>query len=238
MALNTQTNITDEVLVRLGVSTTVAFYTDAILKSWYHDAQTWANAYHKWPFTEVRDASTAWSGSETVEYTSFGPEFKSDSIRLLIIGTKRLQKLNFEDYQIFKEEQPSGTDRVFSDFNRTVYINPNADVSGTLFAYGQEQKAIDVTDETGTTPFSTYDQEGNDAIVSEMISYARIREKKPQEAKFYHEKAIEQLENVWRRILEEQSLYQTHPDRGGMFHHFDVLNGQGNNNDWFRENQF
>ena len=236
--MNTRDDIFTQVLVRNNRTTTDSFITDTNLKAWFKDAVIWGTSYKEWPFTEGRDASTTWSGTEAVEYSSFSPEFKADSIRMLIIGAKRLQKLNFEDYQIFREESPSSTDRVFSDFNRTVYINPNADVSGTLYAYGQEQVAVDVTDETGTTPFSTYDAEGNEAIYEKMSSYLKRREHLADEAELHDKRASTKLEEIWKRIQDRQALYQTHPDRGGMFHHFDVIDGRGGNNDWFNEDQF
>ena len=238
MPLNNITQINNEVIVKLGVSTTVSFYTDTILRTWLQEAHTWAASYHKWPFTEGRDQSTTWSGTEQIAYSSFGVEFKSDSIRILRIGEKRLKKLNFEDYLTFKEEESSSTDRVFADFGRTLWINPSADVSGTLAVFGQEQPSdIDVTDETATTVFSSYDAEGNSAIVDEMISYAKVREHKAEEAQFYHNKAIEKLENIWKRILDESYKYQTHSASGGMWEHFDVIDGRGQS-DWNKENQF
>src|SRR3990167_2477461 len=237
MPLKTLTNITTEVVVRLGVSTSVAFYTDSILNTLFQDAHTWASAYHKWPFTEERDASTTWSGTEQVLYSSFGVEYKSDAIRLMLIGDKRMKKLNFEDYLTFREEQSSSSDRVFSDFGRTLYINPNADVSGTLAVYGQGQPTlIDITDETATTVFSTYDEEGNEAMVNKMISYAKTREHKIQEAEAYEAKAQAQLENIWKRILDEQYKYQGHAAAGGQWEHFDVIKGRGQRN-WDKENQ-
>lgn len=235
--MNTRDDIFTQVLVRNNRTTTDSFITDTNLKAWFKDAVIWATSYKEWPFTEVRDASTTWSGTEKVEYTSFGPEFKIDSIRILTIGDKRLQKLNFDDYLIFREEQSTGDDRVFADFNRTLYINPYADVSGTLAAYGQEQVAIDVTDETGTTPFSTYDAEGNEAVYEKMSSYLKRREHLADEAELHDQRAAAKLEEIWKRIQDRQALYQTHPDRGGMFKRFDVLRGRGIDDD-FMENQF
>ena len=236
--MNTRDDIFTQVLVRNNRTTTDSFITDTSLKNWFRDGVIWATSYKEWPFTEGRDQATTWSGTEEVAYSTFLPEFKADSIRLLIIGGKRMQKLNFEDYQIFKEESPDSTDRVFSDFNRTVYINPNADVSGTLAAYGQEQVAIDLTDETGTTPFSTYDAEGNEAVAEKMSSYLKRREHLFNEAELHDQRAAAKLEEVAKRIQDRQALYQTHPDRGGMFHHFDVIDGRSGTNDWFKENQF
>lgn len=213
-----------EVLVRNNRTTTDSFVTDAILQDWTRQAHKKAAGHHKWPFTEARDRTLSFS-TEEINYSSFTVKFKADSIRLLQVGGYRLQKLNFEDYQIFREESPSGTDRVFSDFGRIVFINPYIDLSGTVTAWGQYEPALDTTDLTATTIFSDYDEEGNEAILELMSSYLKEREEQLDAAQSLEAKALARLDGLWKRILDEQHKYQTHPDRGGMFKRIDVLNG-------------
>lgn len=234
--MNTRDQIFTQVLVRNNLTTTDAFITDASLQNWYRDAVIWATSYHKWPFTEGRDASTVWSGTEQIPYSTFAVEYKSDSIRILTIGDKILKKLNFNDYLIFRETETSGTDRVFADFGRTLYINPYADVSGTLTTYGQEQVAIDLTDETGTTPFSTFDAEGNEAVYEKMSSFLKRRLHLAEEAELHDQRAAAKLDEIWKRIIDEQHTYHTHRDRGGIFERVDVLGGRHFND--IKENQF
>ena len=233
MALSTRDDIFTEVLVRNNRTTTDGFITDTMLKAWFSDAHLWAASFHKWPFTEGRVSSTYTSAQE--EWVFEG--YKADSFRIVQIGGKRLQKLNFEDYQIMKEEEPSVNDRVYSDFGRIMFINTNIDASGTLTAYGQYQPVIDVTNETGTTIFSGYDEEGNEAIVEKMTGYMKRREHLAQEAELHDQRAVAKLQEVWQRIEDEQSLYQTHPDRGGIFKRFDVLRG-AQEDELFHRDQF
>ena len=218
--LRTRDDIFTEVLVRNNRTTADSFITDAHLKSWFFDSVIWAASYHKWPFTEGR-MSTTWAGVEEINFEGF----KSDSLRMLQVGGKRMTKLNFEDYQIFREESPNANDRVFSDFGRVVFVNPLADVSGTMVAYTQYQPYVDVTDESGTTPFSSYDEEGNEAIVEKMSGYLKRREHLTDEAELHDRRAENKLDLVYARIQDEQYAYKTHPDRGGMFERIDVLNG-------------
>lgn len=225
--MNTRDQIINQVLVRNNRTTTDAFITDTSLNTWFRDAVIWSTAYKKWPFTEARDESATWSGAEQVPYSTFAPEFKADSIRIMTIGGARMKKLNFEDYLIFKEEEPTATDRVFSDNGRTLYINTAADVSGTLRVFGQEQVAIDMTDEAQTTPFSTYDAEGNEAIYEKMSSYLKRREHLADEAELHDKRAAAKLDEIWARILDEQHKYQTHPARGGQWDYFSVIDEQG-----------
>src|SRR3990167_9454531 len=106
--LNTQADLISETLVRMGITTTVGFITDVMLNDWSIQAHRWAAGYKKWPFTEGR-VSTTYASMEENDY----PEgWKTDSVRILTLGGYRFEKKNFEDYQIFREVEPSATDRI------------------------------------------------------------------------------------------------------------------------------
>lgn len=227
-------DIKNDVIQKLGISTTTAFYSDDIINDWVQQGHRWATSFRKWPFTEGRVSTTFASGTEEWSFEGF----KADSFRFMQIGGKRVQKLNFEDYQIYKEEEPSGSDRVFTDFGRLVLINPNIDLSGTLVAYGQYTPVdIDATDLTATTVFSGGDEEGNEAIVEEVLSFAHTRERREDKAKYHHERAVAILETLWKKNQDEQYGYQTHRSRGGMFERFNVLRG-GFGDEFIRRDQF
>lgn len=232
--LSTSNDIKTDLIAKLGVSTTSAYYTDAILNAWIQQAHRWATSYKKWPHTQGR-VSTTYSSS-TEEYDFEG--YKADSFRLVQIGGKRLNKITFEDYQIFREEDETGNDRVFSDFGRLVFINPNIDLSGTLTAYGQYTPVdIDMTDLTSTTVFSGKDEEANAAIVEEAISYSKTRQQKSTDAEFHHKRAKALLDAVWARVEDEQYGYQTHRTRGGMFKRINVIDS-GVEDDKIKRDQF
>lgn len=231
--VTTFNDIKTQVINKIGVPTTDAFYTDAVLDGWIKSATRWATAFRKWPFTEGR-VSTTFTGVEEWSFEGY----KADSFRIMQIGGKRLEKLNFEDYQIFREEDESGTDRVFTDYGRLVFINPNIDLSGTLTAYGQYTPVdIDSTDLTSTTVFSNGDDEGNEAIVEEVLSYAMKRRQDEQSATLYHSSAEKILTDLYARVNDEQFNYKTHRTRGGMWKRIDVVNS-GVEDDMVRRDQF
>lgn len=218
--LSYASEILTQLLVRNNVTTTATgLWTDSVVNGWFNDAYRWAAAYKKWPFTEGR-VTTTYAGTEENTY----PEgWKSDSIRFLQVGGQRVQKLNFADYQIYREDEPDGTDKVFTDFGRTYFINPLAGLSGSTVLWGQYTPAqVDLTEATQTV-FSDGDVEGNEAIVEEMLSYAKLREKLPNESTYHHRRAMEILEGVWKRYTDEQFAYQT--KNRGMFKRIDVLDG-------------
>lgn len=224
--LKTYSDIRTDVIVKLGISTTSAYYTQEIIDDWIQQSTRWASSAKKWPFTEGKVSTTFAAGGGDAGDEYYFEGYKADAFRMVQIGGKRLRKLNFEDYQIMREEQPDSNDRVYSDYARTVYINPQIDLSGTLTAWGQYQPLdIDVTDENSVTLFSAGDEEGNEAIVEKVLYFANVREKKNNVALAHHQRAMEILDSLEAKVFDEQYQYQTHPSRGGIFGRIDVIDG-------------
>lgn len=219
-------DIKNDILVQLGVSTTVAFYTDQILNDWIDKAHKWSAGYHKWPFTEGRVNTTYVADAVDIEVGFNYPEgWKPDSIRSLQVGGKRFTKVNFYKYQQFREDYSSDTKKLFSDFGRLYYVNPRADVSGTTTLWGQYTPGtLDSTDVTALTVFSDTAEEGNEAIVEEVLSYAKKKEKKLQEALVHHQNALKLLEEIWGRVKDEQFGYHD-TDNDGLFKRIDIIQG-------------
>lgn len=225
MSIRNVSNLISEVLVRNNRTTTDSFITDAMLQNWVRDANNYCTTQYKWPFSEVRDQTVAWTGVEEVAYSGFSIGYKADSIRILQIGGRKLEKKNFEDYQTFREKYPSSNNRVFTDFGRVLFINPYADVGGTIVAYGQYTPQIDPTDAAAITMFSTFDEEGNEAIIEKMTSYMKRREHIPDEAEMHDQRADVVLAKLWTKVQAEAFDYKTGPNTEGMFRRMDVLNG-------------
>jgi hypothetical protein len=205
-----------------------------MMEDWLRTAHDYCSTQYKWPFSEVRDQTTSWAGEEEVDYSSFDVEFKADSIRILLIGGERMEKLRFEEYLKMREEQPDANDRVFSDFGRVLRINPIADVSGTIAAFGQYAPALDPTDDTATTIFSPYDKEGNEALVEKMTSFLKRREHLPDEAELHDQRADDKLQRVWVKVQAEQYNYKSRPGSEGLWKRIDG----GYREDRFNTNQF
>jgi len=231
--INTQGDIINDVLVQSNVSTTAGFYTDSMLSTFASKAQTWAAARHKWPFTEGR-VSTTFAGTEENGY----PEgWKPDSIRILQVGGKLLKKVGYADFLRYKEDYPQGTEKIYSDHGGLYFINTASGVSGTTVLWGQFlPPKLDATDTSALTVFSGTAEEGNEAIVEEMISYCLKREKNLTESVAHHQNAVLILDGLWKRIQDEQ--YQNHTIAGdGMFKRFSVVEG-GFKEDIFKRDQF
>lgn len=253
MALYNQGDIINEFLVRMNVSTTVAFYTDAILTRWASNAHQWAASRYKWPMTEGRFSTTFATRLQEDGYTvlEYPEGFRADSVRLLTIGGKEYKKTNFYKFRKFLEDNTQDTTKIFSDFGGRLLINPNAsDLSGTAVMWGQINVAPLASDSniqvpTALTIFSGVEEDGNEAIVELMMGYAKQREKtqtavvkgQPQSAALMHaQKAGAMLDAIWKRIQDEQFAYQDSQNEG-MFKRFDVLRG-GFSEDLFKRDQW
>lgn len=218
--IRTLGDIKNEVLVRLNASTSTAFYTDTILGDFINDAHRWATSYKKWPFTEGKETTTFVS-----EEYAYPESWKSDSIRLLQVDGKWCQKMEFNDYQTYREDNPAADDRIFTDFGRRYFVNPEIDASGTITVWGQYNSAeLDKSVPGTTTFFSDAEEEGNKAIMYEALSFAMLREKKFNESDYYHKKAVEILNEIWERVSAEQYGYHTRKDKS-IFKRMDVLGG-------------
>lgn len=235
--LQSVSDITTEVLVRNNRTTTDSFITDTMLQDWLRMANNYCTTRYKWPFSEVRDQSYAWTGAEEIDYSSFTVDYKADSIRIMLVGGARVEKMNFEDYLLMREERPGCTDRVFSDYGRMIHINPYADVSGTMAVFGQYTPKVDATDLAALTAFSPYDEEGNEAIVEKMTGYLKRREHLPDEAELHDQRADIKLQQLWEKVQSEQYKYKTGKDSDGMWKFFDVVEG-GYRNDLYNTDQF
>lgn len=223
MALQTFNDIKTEVTVRLSVSTTMAFYTDAILNSDIDIAHRWASAYKLWPFTVRHDGSIAQTSA--TETYAIPADIVPNSIEFLQLGTFRHTKLNFEDYQIYREDFPSGQERIWSDFGGLLYINPMSDKTGTVDFWAHYIPAITTISDTVNTVFENAGSGsfGNEAIVNEVISYAMGREKKYNAVKEYHDKATEILDKAFATMALQRETYLT--KNHDIFKRFDVLKG-------------
>lgn len=225
-----KTEIIAEVLVRLGADTTMAFYSDDMMSDWFLQALRWSARYKKWPFTEGKESTTYSSSTEEYAYPE---KWRPDGIRLLQVGGKRLQKLNFYDYQKYREDNSDGTDKVFTDYYDRYFINPNIGLSGTITVWGQYEPYFDITDETGKTFFSNRADDGNEAVINRMISFAKEKEQKYQEHTLYLQKAQAILDGIWKDIQDEQAMYQAKDTN--LWASFDAVNGtyRSSNEDLF-----
>ncbi len=202
-----------------------------MLSDWARQSITYVSSYRKWPATEGR-ISTTYASLTTNEdgylVLNYPEGWKTDTVRILTIGGKQLDKKVFNQFRKFLEDYSNTSDRICSDYNRQVFINPTIGISGTVTAWGQYSPFIDTTDLTATTPFSGNEEEANEAIVEKMTSYLKLREHLPDEANLHDQRCAMKLDALWQRISDEQFAYQQPRGDYGMFSRLDVMDGSYN----------
>ena len=219
----TKGEIKTQVLIRGGWNTTYTI-TETNLDLLVDRGHRFAAGYKKWPFTEGR-VSTTYTSLVTNEDGYLVGEYpegwKSDSIRLLKIGGKEVGKREFYKFTKFLEDNSSSSDRIFSDYTRRYYINPNIDVSGTVTAWGQYTPTV--LSESDNTVFAGED-EGDEAIIQIVMGYIYSRLGDENNTEKQEQVSRRTLNELWVRIQAEQYGYQIPPD-DGMFKRIDVLKG-------------
>lgn len=191
---------------RLSITVTNTFWTPAMLESWLNQANRWACFYKHWPQTERARFTPSRANALFYDY----PErFRTDSIRRLEIQQAdgkmlKYTKKRYEDFMDYIQNNPAGTDRIFSDFRRQYFINPKVEVAGReICVWGQESPDV-LTLDTDITPFT----EGEEAIIKRALMIALQKAKKYREAAIERDEAKLILEQIWERSLEEQAQYQ------------------------------
>jgi hypothetical protein len=166
--------------------------------------------YRPWDFSEHKVTGTT-SGA-TIAYDQ---NLMSGSIFLLRINSKEYKKLLFQDYLKYLEDNPSAADRLWSEFNRTIYVNTNAFTNGQGYeVYGRKMAPI-LSASGDLLPFSpdadNYEHSGNEAIVQLAYAEALDSEKKKESAKAETErkKAYQTLEILWKPFAEQRALLQS-----------------------------
>jgi len=109
--------------------------------------------------------------------------------------------MQYQQYKALQEDTPDDNKKVFTDFKLNYYLNPNADVSGTITVWGQFTPTdLDTTDDTATTIFSNHEEDGNEAIVEAMLSELEQRSNNPQAAQRHMQKSTQLLKNLLKSL--------------------------------------
>jgi len=195
-----------ELRARLSIATGNSFWTDEMLGEWINQANRWACTYKYWPFTEKAKYTVSRANAR---YYDYPPTFRTDSIRRLEIDGTEYEKKRYEDFMKYIKENPNGTDKIFSDFERFYFIHPVVKEDGKEIVVWGQEKPKKLENDEDTTPFSEGEEDGEEAIIKRALMIALQKAKKYTEAQIQKEEAKEILEQIWSRIKEEQALYQT-----------------------------
>lgn len=193
-----QTEVCDELGISYTDIATNKLFSLTKIKRWLNMGKNWALAYKKWPFLEKL-------GTDAIDATGNYPYptlIKTKNVFLITVDGKRYVKIAYEDYLKYFEDDEDGDDRVWAEFDRTIYINGNAcDVGDTVNMYGTEGVA-DLSANDDETPFADGEPTGDEAIVLYAVAKGLRVKGKRADAREAKTEAKELLDLIWARIME------------------------------------
>ena len=229
----TLSTMVSDIQTRLGLDSTSSFISSPTIKGWVNHGYFWALNYKDWPFSETVDKSlVAVSGQEEYAYPS---DIKSDSIKYLKINGYRYRKIKFDDYLKYRENYDSTQERIFTDYGRTLYVNPLAsDFSGSFYLYATKQPSS-LSLDADTTLFATADTEAEEAIIKYAQAIGLKKMEEYNQANNIMQEATLILERIWEKTKNQSATYESreHP----MFDRIDILQGV-RYDDGFNNKQF
>jgi hypothetical protein len=143
--------------------------------------------FESWTFTEEA-LKTTWSSTDaTAGYFNYPNTFEDESISPLTVNGKEWDKLAFADYRRYFEDNATGNDPIWAEYQRKIHVNPNAIAVGDEIVMHGKLRAPALTSDADRLPFSPEfddnESSGNRAIVELAYGEALDSEKKKDTAK-------------------------------------------------------
>jgi len=199
-----RTNLLDS----LSVSASDVFFSTDYLKRVVNRGIKWAAGLYDWPHTEsavIRDSEAG------QEYVNIPENFKRDSITHAVYDGKHYEYVNWEDYQIYKEnEGVNATDKNCSDYGNKLFFNPtpSSTIVGGIEIFGHAIPS-DLTGDSDVTIF-----QGDTEIEEAILKWCEAQCLKKQRGSYFNagvaqeELAKKDLSIIWDKIAKKQSKYK------------------------------
>src|SRR3972149_868442 len=180
-------------------------------------------AYRKvaalFPWPELQDAKKT-STQIDQEYYDYPTNWRSNSIwKLTILDSDSNDDrygedpdgspLSFDDYLVWKEDNPDSTEKKWSNQWRRFFIWPIPTTAGTNNIHVWGIKVVTtLSDDADTTIFSLSTPEANEAIALEAVAILKSEEDKEDSSKFRSMEAKQILIVAWGKITKEMAKYE------------------------------
>jgi hypothetical protein len=200
------------------------FYTDAYLTRKINDANKWATSRYPWAENEeAYKFAPDLNGTTTIEGETGKPQewydYPADYItdqmtRAVVQNDPEWRKTNYKEYMDYRYNNPTGTDKIWTDYNRQVFFNPNAlpstgDLTNAIVVWGHKI-ATPLTLTTDVTYFYS-----NDGVEQSMYKKALAQcYKKGRGSMFDRGVALEQeaendLAVCYQKYRRSQASYES-----------------------------
>lgn len=205
----------------LSVESTDVFYTTAVLNRFINRAhRTIANLY-PWQETQRGLKRDSIAGQE---YLTYPENLRTDSVFLFKIDGEEHKLVTFREYERFKEEQPTNTKKLVTDWRRKLFIHPTPTTNGdgNVQIWGNEVPD-ELTDDADTIVFS-HQSVLEEAIYMYALGLALMKGRGTQyeRGKALLGDAITLAKNEWASQRKRQAEYKT--ETTVMWERYDLLN--------------
>lgn len=158
-----------ELKSRLQVADSSSVFTDSRLGILLNEGNTWATSIYNWPQNEEAKKTVTQIDHDYYEYPDI---FRTDSISRLYVNGKKYDPKNFQDFLTFRENNPTSTDLIYSDYGRRYFIFPTPVAANLVIEVWGQKQAAKLVETTDQTIFSNHDESGNEAILKKAFSIA------------------------------------------------------------------
>lgn len=206
-------------------------FTDEDLKEYINSASYRVWDFRSWDWAEHSKTATLLSGDITNGYVAHPTEIQPSSIFLLTINGEEFDKKQFKSYKKYFENNPTATDKYWTEFKRLIFFNVNAVSAGQVIDIYGKKNFVELSNSTDLLPFSpdtdAQQYSGNEAVITLAYSIALSSEKKknPQQGQIEEKRAFETLAVLAKQL--EDGRASEHSKDSPMF---DVPNFFGNKN--------
>jgi len=197
---------------------TNTLFSQADIDSYINTGTKRAWSYKPWTFTEKTYMLTIQAGF--IGYIDYPNTFEDESaFRLEVPAIGEFKKKVFADYQKWFADYPTSTDRIWTEHERFIFINPLAVTAGQEVDISGKLRAPFLVNSTDLLPFSptsdNQENSGNDAIVLFAYAEALASDKKQNTpgARDQEGRALSILDTLWAPIgeLRAQKNSQNRP---------------------------
>lgn len=191
----------------LSVETTDVFYTETIIDTFVNRAiKAIANLY---PWQETQRAIKR-DTAAGVDYYSYPNNIRTDSVYILTVDGEEYKKVTFRDFIRYQENNSGGTEKIYSDYRKKLFIypTPSTDGTGNINAWGHEVPD-ELSADTDTHIFS-YQSVLEEAIqmYAKGLALIKGRGSHYERGKALMGDALTMAQNEWKAQQRRQGEYK------------------------------
>lgn len=168
--METRLEIQTELGPMLKAVSTSTYFTPTRLQTAISRANLWAGDEQPWPNIKKGFITHTIAGDEYIDY----PEnCQSESIfKIAIDGKSDYKKKDFDDFNRFREENPTSIEKYFTEFGRELFVTPIPAITGedNFILWGLIQ-ATEMGSDSSETIFSGWSSSTNEAILLRAYAY-------------------------------------------------------------------